>query len=76
MPSDDSSGTPLLTYSFPVGVSSSLSLLTAKGMTRGSTYYLKSTTTAPVDATDSFQGIYLGAENLSGLENLTNFTAQ
>lgn len=76
MPSDDSSGTPLLTYSFPVGVSSSLSLLTAKGMTRGSTYYLKSTTTAPADATDSFKGIYLGAENLSGLENLTNFTAQ
>jgi len=76
MSSNVTSGTPLLTYSFPVGVSSSLSLLTAKGMTRGSTYYLKSTTTAPADATDSFQGIYLGAENLSGLENLTNFTAQ
>ena len=76
MSSNVTSGTPLLTYSFPVGVSSSLSLLTAKGMTRGSTYYLKSTTTAPTDATDSFQGIYLGAENLSGLENLTSFTAQ
>lgn len=71
---DDSSNV-LFTYSLPTSVTSTLSLITAKGMTKGSKYYLKYSTTAPTDATDSFQGIYLG-NTLSSLKDVTNFTAQ
>ncbi|MGM9685766.1 MAG: hypothetical protein ACI3YI_06010, partial [Bacteroidaceae bacterium] len=38
-----------------------LSLITAKGMVKGSKYYLTYSTTAPTDATTAFQGLYLGS---------------
>ncbi len=57
----DASGNNLVTYKFPVNISSTLSLITAKGMVKGSKYYLTYSTTAPTDATESFQGLYIGS---------------
>lgn len=57
----DASDNNLVTYSFPVSISSTLSLITAKGMTKGSTYSVKYSSTAPTDATTAFHGIYLGS---------------
>lgn len=58
----DASGNNLVTYSFATTApSSTLTLLTAKGMVKGSTYYLTSSTTAPTDATTAFHGLYIGS---------------
>ena len=57
----DASGNNLVTFSFAANCSSQLSLFTAKGMVKNSTYYLKSSTTEPTDATTSFHGLYLGS---------------
>lgn len=71
----DASKKNLFTFSFPTTVSSSLSLLTAKGMVKGTTYYIKYATTAPTDATDSFQGVYVGS-TLTPTSDVASFTAQ
>ncbi|MBQ7422088.1 MAG: carbohydrate-binding domain-containing protein [Prevotella sp.] len=71
----DSNGNNLVTYSFPVSCSSTLGLFTATGMTSGSTYTLKYSTTAPTDATTDFHGIYLGSSAV-GTTSVTSFTAQ
>lgn len=76
-------GKPLVTYSFPdsksATISSSLSLLTATGMTSGTDYKVIYSTAAPTDATTSFHGLYLGsATNVSVTSNNTvaSFTAK
>lgn len=71
----DASGNNLVTYSFPAAISSTLSLITATGMTKGSTYYIKSDTTAPTDAATAFHGLYLGS-TAKGTTSVTSFTAK
>ncbi|MBR1594047.1 MAG: carbohydrate-binding domain-containing protein [Alloprevotella sp.] len=71
----DNSGKNLVTYSFPASVSSNLALFTATGMTKGSSYNVKYSTTAPTDATTSFHGLYLGS-SATGSTSVVSFTAQ
>lgn len=71
----DSSGKNLVTYSFPASLSSNLSLLTATGMVKGSSYTVKYSTTAPTDATTAFHGLYLGS-SATGTSSVMSFTAQ
>lgn len=73
----DADGYNLVTYSFEAGVSSSLSLFTATGMTKGSTYTIRYVTTEPADATTAWHGIYFGS-NVQGSSGnqVTSFTAQ
>ena len=71
----DASGNNLVTYSFEASCSSSLALFTAKGMTKGSSYNVKYSTTAPTDATTAWHGLYLGS-SATGTTSVTSFTAQ
>jgi len=71
----DASGNNLVTYSFEASCSSSLSLFTAKGMTKGSSYNVKYSTTAPTNATTAWHGLYLGS-SATGSTSVTSFTAQ
>lgn len=72
----DSSGNNLLTYSFPASCSSSLSLFTAKGMTKGQTYNVKYSTSAPTDATTAWHGLYLGATHKGTTSVINSITAK
>ncbi len=71
----DSAGTPLVTYSFEGNVSSSCSLITATGMTKGAQYSIKYSTTAPTQPTDAFHGLYIGGQS-SAKTSVTSFTAK
>lgn len=71
----DSSGKNLVTYSFEDNLSSTCSLLTAKGMQKGAACTLKYSTSAPTDAATAFHGIYLGS-SAAGTNNVTSFTAK
>ena len=71
----DANGKNLVTYSFEANVSSSLSLFTATGMTKGSSYTVKYSSTKPTDATTEWHGLYLGS-NVQGTTSTTSFTAQ
>lgn len=71
----DASGNNLVTYSFQASISSSLSLLTATGMVKNSTYYIKYSTTAPTNAKTAFHGLYLGS-TATGTNSVTSFTAK
>ena len=72
----DASGNNLVTYSFEANVSSSLSLITATGMKKGSTYSLKYSTAKPTDASTEWHGLYLGS-TAKGTTNVVNsITAQ
>jgi len=71
----DASGNNLVTYSFEANVSSSLSLFTATGMKKGSSYNVKYSTTKPTDATTEWHGLYLGS-SATGTTSVTSFTAQ
>ena len=71
----DNSGNNLVTYSFAGSCSSSLSLMTATGMTKNSTYTIKYSTSAPTDATTAWHGLYLGSST-KGTTNVTSFTAK
>ena len=71
----NASGTNLVTYSVEAGFSSKLSLFTATGMTKGSSYTIKSSTTAPTNATSAWHGVYLGS-SATGTASVLSFTAQ
>ncbi len=71
----DASGKNLVTYSFAGSCNSNLSLFTATGMVKGSTYNVKYSTTAPTDATTAWHGLYLGSSAV-GTNNVTSFTAK
>lgn len=71
----DASGNNIFTVKLPCSVSSSYSLISAPQMKKGSTYTLKSSTTAPTDATSAFQGFYLGS-SAKGTTSVASFTAQ
>ncbi|MBR6431244.1 MAG: hypothetical protein IKS64_00140, partial [Muribaculaceae bacterium] len=70
-----SNASAMFTYSFEGSCSSKLSLFTAKGMTSGTTYYVKYSTSAPTGATNSFHGVYIGGTTSGTLTQLTSFTA-
>lgn len=76
----DSAGKNLVTYSFPVSCNSTLSLFTAPGMKKGSTYSIKYSTTRPDDAkvvtggASGQAGLYVGSSS-TGTTNVTTFTA-
>ena len=72
----DASGNNLVTYSFEASVSSSLSFLTATGMTKGSSYSLKFSTAEPDDAVTEWHGLYLGSTAKGTNNVLSSFTAQ
>lgn len=73
----NSSGTSLgFTYSMEASLSSSLSLFTAKGMTKNQSYNIKYSTTAPTGATSSWHGVYLGGTPQGTQNSFTSFTAQ
>lgn len=71
----DSSNKNLVTYSVEASFTSTLSLITATGMTSGSTYQVKYTTTEPTDATSSYHGLYLGSQTV-GSTQAFSFTAK
>ncbi len=71
----DASGNNLVTYSVEASFSSTLSLFTATGMKKGSTYTLKYNTSKPADATTEWHGIYLGS-SATGTSQVLSFTAQ
>lgn len=72
----DSDGNNLVTYSFDGGnVSSSCSMFTATGMTKGESYTVKYSTSAPTDAAIAFHGLYLGS-SAAGTTSVTSFTAK
>lgn len=71
----DASGKNLVTYSFESNLSSSLSMFTATGMKKGSSYSVKYSTSAPTDATTAFHGLYLGSSAV-GTNSVTTFTAK
>lgn len=71
----DASGNNLMTYKFDATVSNSHSIITAKGMVKGSSYTIKSGTTAPTDATTAWHGLYLGS-SAKGSTQVASFTAQ
>ena len=70
----DASGNNLVTYSLAASLSSTLSLFTAKGMVKGSSYTVKYSTTAPTDADVAWHGLYIGSSH-KGTTQLTSFTA-
>ena len=57
----DTSGKNLVTFQFPVAINSTCTFLTATGMVRGVSCTIKSSTTAPTDATTVWHGLYLGS---------------
>ena len=71
----DASGNNLVTFKPEASVSSTLSLITAKGMTSGSAFTVKSGTTAPTDATTAWHGLYLGS-SLMGTTSVISATAK
>lgn len=71
----DSQGNNLMTYSFDANCSSTLSLITAKGMTSKQSYTIKSSATAPTDATTAWHGLYLGSSAV-GTATVRTFTAK
>ena len=68
-------GSNLVTFSFEANCTSNLALITATGMTSGSTYYVKYDTQAPTNPTTSFHGIYLGGTSSASTQAFS-FTAQ
>lgn len=71
----DASNNNIFTIKLPCRVSSSYSLISAPQMVKGSTYTIKSSTTAPTDATSEFEGFYLGS-SAKGTTSVASFTAQ
>ena len=71
----DASGNNLVTYSFEAACSSTLALFTATGMVKSGSYNVKSSDTAPTDATTSWHGLYLGS-SAQGSKSVTSFTAK
>ena len=71
----DSNDNNLVTYSFAASCSSTLSLFTATGMKKSSSYSVKYSTSAPTDATTVWHGLYLGS-SAKGTSSVTSFTAK
>ena len=65
-----------MTYKFDASFSNSHSIITAKGMVKGSKYSIKSSNEEPTDATESFHGVYLGSTAQGTTTVVSSFTAQ
>ena len=72
----DADGNNLMTYKFDASFSNSHSIITAKGMVKGSKYSIKSSNEEPTDATESFHGVYLGSTAQGTTTVVSSFTAQ
>ncbi len=70
----DASGNNLATFRFEQQCSSSLSLFTANGMKKGSTYYVYTGSTEPTDAETAWHGFYIGSSE-KGTSQKLSFTA-
>jgi hypothetical protein len=70
-----SGGNNMVTFSFEANCNSNLALITATGMTSGSTYYVKYSSDAPTNPTTSFHGLYLGGTSSASTQAFY-FTAQ
>ena len=71
----DASGNNLVTFQLPIAINSTCTFITATGMVSGSKYTVKSSTTAPTDATTSWHGLFLGS-SATGSTSVTSFTAK
>ncbi|MBR1394094.1 MAG: carbohydrate-binding domain-containing protein [Prevotella sp.] len=71
----DASGKNLVTFQLPAAISSTCTFITATGMKSGSSYTIKSSTSAPTDATTAWHGLYLGS-SATGTTSVTSFTAK
>mgnify|MGYP002521567157 CR=1 FL=1 len=71
----DSNGNNLVTYKFDATCSNSHSVITAKGMVKGSNYTIKYNSKEPTDATTSFHGVYLGS-SATGTTQAAAFSAK
>lgn len=65
----------LVTFQLPVAINSTCTFITATGMKSGSKYTIKSSDTAPTDATTAWHGLYLGS-SATGSTSVTSFTAK
>ncbi|MBO7141372.1 MAG: carbohydrate-binding domain-containing protein [Prevotella sp.] len=72
----DADGNNLMTYKFDASFSNSHSIITAKGMVKGSKYTIKSSDEEPTDATESFHGVFLGSTAQGTTTVVSSFTAQ
>lgn len=70
----DASGNNLVTFQLPVAISSTCTFITATGMVKSSKYTIKSSSTAPTDATVEWHGLYIGSSH-AGSTSVTSFTA-
>ena len=64
-----------MTFQLPVAISSTCTFITATGMVSKGSYTIKSSTTAPTDATTSWHGLYLGS-SAKGTTSVASFTAK
>ena len=71
----DGDGNVVMTWKFPTSVSSSLSLFTAPTMVKGTTYYIKYSTTKPETYTTEFNGFWIGNPT-AGTTSVKSFTAK
>lgn len=72
----DANDNNLITYSFPASCNSSLSLFTAKGMTKGQSYKVTSSSTEPTDATTAWHGLYLNSTHKGTTSVISTITAK
>ena len=72
----DASGNNLVTFQLPVSINSRCSLVTAKGMVKGSSYKIMSSTTEPTDATVAWHGLYIGSSHEGTTSVKSAFTAK
>lgn len=70
----DASGNNLVTFQLPVDIKSTCTFITATGMVSGSKYTVRSSGTAPTDATTVWHGLYLGSTAV-GTTSVATFTA-
>src|SRR5574344_467687 len=68
-----SDGTNIFTYYIPATLSQSYSLLSSPNFVNGSTYTVTTGSSAPTDATSTWNGLYLGS-SCKGSSSLTSFT--
>lgn len=68
-----SDGTNVLTFNVPFSVSSDYTLITSPNFVQGGTYTATTGSTAPTDATETWNGLYLGSSCI-GSSSLSSFT--
>lgn len=72
----NNSGTTLFTVKFPTSCNSQLTMITAPGLTKSSTNYVKYGTTAPISATSSFNDLIWIGGTVTTTANQFSFTGK